>query len=176
MDWFTAQNLQQMLFEPASFWCSHHPFSKNSVLKLPRFKNVLGLNASSEALSAILCGEQQHINPNIKQTNQPRKFFKRKASTTANHAKAWDAKLRPTKYARPSQTCRKAGTQNHGSFLFGSRILGFAQEVLFFAQIRTLIETKNNRSVVECKDSRVTVGELNGGRVTRCTSLGGAFS
>jgi len=146
MNWISAHKTQRMFSESAPVWCGSQFIFSIRKLNLqrfvPRYKNVLGLKASFETFSEIFCGEQQHINPNIKQTNQPRNFFKRKASTTANHAKAWDAKLRPTRYARPSQTCRKAGTQSHGSLW----------------------------------DSRATVGGLNGGRVTRCTSLGGAFS
>lgn len=205
MVWMSAHINNSFLSEHASPRCRRQPLLTIGKLNLhrlvSRFKNVSGLKVSSETFSAVLCGEQQHINPNIKQTNQPKNFFRRKASTKANHAKAWDAKLRPTRYARPSQTCRKAGTQNHGSFLFGLRNL-FLKGAFFFARIRILIEakkrfsslampfvqgalsfawsriwtqTKNNRSVVKCKDSRVAVGGPDGGRVTRCTSLGGAF-
>ena len=205
MVWISAHINNLFLYEHASSRCRCQPLFMNGKLNLhrlvPRFKNVSGLKVSSEMFSAVLCGEQQHINPNIKQTNQPKNFFRRKASTKANHAKAWDAKLRPTRYARPSQTCRKAGTQSHGSFLFGLRNL-FLKGAFFFAWIRILIEakkrfsslvmpfdqgalflvwsrnwtqTKNIRPGVECKDSRAAVGGPDGGRVTRCTSLGGAF-
>ena len=55
----------------------------------------------------VACGTVQTF-------NQTQNFFK-KASTKANHAKAWDAKLRPSRYGRQTQTRREAGTQSRGS-------------------------------------------------------------